>query len=1189
MRTLRKPALLAGCALSALLATLPTHARAQSFAGTDTVVTGNASVFHDPTGGPGGVPSTEITISDPEVVINWSVVGGAPGVDIVFQPANTYALFQGDDLADYTVLNRILPNTGGGSPTPLASRVRFDGTVESMTDPGAGAAVRGGQVWFYSPTGIIVGPTATFNVGSLILTTNDIGFIPDDPLSGTSGSIRGPGGLVTFNGPVGSTGSVDVQFGAQLNAEGNVLAGATAAYVALVAPRVIQGGRVSADGNIAYLAAEQVDMTINAGLFDFVLTVGTTDPEGVNHTGTTTGPASTSATDLQRIALVALPKNDALTMMLAGSVGYAPAASAANEGSSVVLAAGFDGPAPVADPGNRLGNISIERATTFRNALTGFASNAVTISPVIGAVDFEAVSTFHALNAINLVTDFEQQINAASDLVLNAGTPGVGGDVLVDAHDGGSISVARQFRINARPAAFYGAATGDATGGTVTITASDGSIFAFDALVDASATAGSGGALGGMAAGGTVDVDLSAGGLLDVDNIASFDVSGTGGNSPDTGGLGQGGRFELTAGGGTVSLGSPIADAGGFGGAGDIVGGNGTGGPLAVTGTGGVLDFGTVALAARGQGGTSAGDAGDGFGGIVDVTILSGAQDWDQFEVSTDAVAGGQLALGTGLSGSATADPKGIGIAIEGPGSLTVRGDMIMTANAQMEIDGQSGFTGRAGGIELTVGPGGQLTVEGTLAAQANAQFAAGVDDSPDSSPTQVGGSVAITASGGVMLLNNVDASANAETYSGVTAAGTATGGSIRFSSLNSGSIALTNALGTASLTLAADAYGSPGPLPGVATGGRVDLIADDGAILVDANVTLSANALIGEFFAPPPVGDGFAANGGTVAIDVRPGLLGTAFINTGSTFASAVGDSRMFEAVGTLLPGGDPIQGNGGDGTGGTVSLTLGGSAFQANTLRLDSSGTGGASAATTGPTPFQAGSGFGGESTLVQNGGSFSVVVLDLLSNGQGGGTNLSASGVQRAALAGHGTGGTATLTQADGDLPISDVTLRANGIGGEGMRHNGSGNATDGGDGFGGLAQLQAAAGWTGSITSNTLILEAKGTGGVGGRAAGASAVPPTAVSGRGGDGIAGSALIDLADGAFSLGNVTLDVTGLGGNSGDASTGLPAGADGGIGFGGIARFALIDSAAGPVGGRRAASISADAGGRGGIGSLG
>ena len=45
--------LLTGCALGALLATLPTAADAQSYRGASTVLAGNAGISHAPSGGPG--------------------------------------------------------------------------------------------------------------------------------------------------------------------------------------------------------------------------------------------------------------------------------------------------------------------------------------------------------------------------------------------------------------------------------------------------------------------------------------------------------------------------------------------------------------------------------------------------------------------------------------------------------------------------------------------------------------------------------------------------------------------------------------------------------------------------------------------------------------------------------------------------------------------------------------------------------------------------------------------------------------------------------------------------------------------------------------------------------------------------------------------------------------------------------
>ena len=415
--------LLAGCALGACLAVLPSAATAQALQGTPTTVVGSEPTFNT-------APNyTQVQIRSAETVINWRPFDNAAAGTIDFLPAGATAEFtEPSGTFGYTVLNRILPVDVSGLPT--SRPVALNGTVigQSGNSPG-------GNIWFYSPTGIIAGPTAIFNVGRRILTTNDISFVPS---GATPGSIYGPGGLVQFRGPADSTGFVEVQPGAQLNA-----IGLSNAYVALVAPRVVQGGQVSANGQIAYIAAEQVDMTINAGLFDFTLLLGTTDANGIVHTGMTTGPASTSAADLQRISMVALPKNDALTMLLSGSIGYAPAAIATNEGSTVVLAAGFTTDDPAVVPANRLGSISIGDAT-FANRLVGYATDAIDVAPST-ATSFDGATALYAVNSIDVTASAATSITAASTLTLRSGGPGTGGTINLSALSGGQVTAAGGF------------------------------------------------------------------------------------------------------------------------------------------------------------------------------------------------------------------------------------------------------------------------------------------------------------------------------------------------------------------------------------------------------------------------------------------------------------------------------------------------------------------------------------------------------------------------------------------------------------------------------------------------------------------------------------------------------------------------------------------------------------------------
>ena len=65
-------------------------------------------------------------------------------------------------MTDYTVLNRIVP-------TDRDARDRAQRHVLSTL---AGRSTTGGRIWFYSPGGIVVGATAVFDVGSLLLTTD---------------------------------------------------------------------------------------------------------------------------------------------------------------------------------------------------------------------------------------------------------------------------------------------------------------------------------------------------------------------------------------------------------------------------------------------------------------------------------------------------------------------------------------------------------------------------------------------------------------------------------------------------------------------------------------------------------------------------------------------------------------------------------------------------------------------------------------------------------------------------------------------------------------------------------------------------------------------------------------------------------------------------------------------------------
>src|SRR6476469_9503391 len=103
------------------------------------------------------------------------------------------------------------------------------------------------------------------------MTTNDIVF----GAANTGGdTLTDANGNVQFRGTTPGS-SIVIQPGAEITGNN------ANAYVALVSPRIEQGGTVSADRSIAYVAGNQVDLRINVGNFDIVVGEGTDDANGI--------------------------------------------------------------------------------------------------------------------------------------------------------------------------------------------------------------------------------------------------------------------------------------------------------------------------------------------------------------------------------------------------------------------------------------------------------------------------------------------------------------------------------------------------------------------------------------------------------------------------------------------------------------------------------------------------------------------------------------------------------------------------------------------------------------------------------------------------------------------------------------------------------------------------------------------
>lgn len=1087
---------LAGPSLAVLVLALasPAAVRAQSFNGPGTVTSGSASITT-------GAGTTNVDIVSNEVVIDWTTNAPASGT-VVFQPAGTTATFaetSGFSGTDYTVLNRIIP-VDAVSGTPTNASIEFDGTVNSTL-----FGVPDGNVWFYSPTGIILGSTATFNVGSLVLTTNPID---------TTGGLYGSGGEIRFRGASGSTGLVQIQAGASITASRSPQVPGDQAYVALVAPRVEQGGKVQADGPIAYVAAEDADITMNAGLFDISINTGTTDSNGVVHTGTTTGPASAGTTDPRVIYMIAVPKNDGLTMLLGGSIGYAAAASASNDGSAVILSAGHG---LGYDTGNSLtnpANIAIGDAV-FSNVTTANATDAITVTPT-SLTQFDRFTTLDAFNSVSLTADGGAQIIASdtaglpSDILtppsgagysldIFSGHDTTGGAITLTTSNSGSLTTAGRLRLRADGSDSSGSGV-DGTGGTITVNALSGGLAASDLEISATGTGGFGITGGSNGVGGTVTIlsqsKFNAGTL-------TVNVEGTGGFGDADGGNGNGGTVSLTAsGGGSISTQSISLDAQGFGGFGTFNGGKGSGGTIStlvagngsiaapaafdavatgnsgssegaggdalggsvsLAGTLGLLDFSDVNLTATAIGDPSAGAGSLATGGTVQVSLAGTSQNWNNLTADASATAG-QIFVPGLPAGSAVGNlASGVSLDVQGV-TLNLTGAATLTNNAYGQVGNAGGTFASAGSATVTVGGGGALNTGTGLSVTADAVFnIIALPGSPDFTPDMTGGTASVLIDGGSISTPTLDVSAKATGLGALLGAGSATGGTAQVVASGGGSLDVT---GNAAL-------GLTGTLTINASG--------------DGNYSTNINSVFGT------VEDGFApaAQGGIALLQLDSGTI-------------TVADATTINAAGTGGPsatigGADSI----GTGTGGSARVALGGGTMSlGGNLNIDASGFGGAISG-----GARGAAGQGGLAALDATGGTLNVNGAGLFLNADGGSGSISGT---TTGSAGDATGGAARLTtQGTASIAVPGlVQVSATGFSG-----SGSGPAGTGGLATGGSATLLAQGGTMALGTTDVTANADFGSG----------------LAAQGGTNTAGIARVETAGGTITVtGDISINAT-------------------------------------------------------------
>ncbi|MBB4612490.1 hypothetical protein [Novosphingobium taihuense] len=1111
----RKPSIarllagISGGAASLALASMPAPALGQAVNGTPTPQFGISGVSRSTPG------LDAVFVTNSEALLDWTASDSGG----VFLPEGNTLRFIYDGSTPYTVLNRVTDTAVGG---PLS----ISGTVESSSL---------GKVWFYNAGGWVVGPKGVFNVGSLVLTSLPITI---DPASDTVSRLYGDKNEIRFGTALDPKSLVTIQSGAQINASL-----ANSSYVAVVAPRVEQAGTVSVNGSAAYVAAEAATMTINSGLFDIIVDSGSDDTEGVVHTGATGWPANSSSTDADhRIYLVAVPKNQAMTAVVSGSMGYNGATTASVVDGSIVLSAGYNvaGGNVSADSvvgGNASLTISglTVGQTGAQTDLIGHASRDVNIDATTSSTSVRGTVDLLARRNVSAKIDNGNSLVADSGLSLGSMNGAKAGNVSVSVAGGGSLNVGGAMdlysiatgAIQTDPLngdALLGGSVGeDAASGNVGLTITDGDFNLGSANLKSMATSGVGGLSAGSAIAGDVTIDI-----VQTDGAASTFGGSLGGV-----------EIYSYAANGAFSLQSPVN------------GGNAVAGAARLTVHGGTFDSSSIAIAS---------DAGT-FAGVEAVPL--------------NATAGAvSISFANGNGSFSTGGISAANYATASDGGLATLGDVSLSYDNVQSVTSDS-----FGSIGLQSYAYGNLitpnTVSLTLSGSSNLETFGSVvslqAEGRNDTVTQLAGNVSFVADASTLSASQLYLNSQAfASGSGIDAVG----GNVSANLQNGANVNL----GVAA-SLQSTARGGSGPDGGSGTGGTVSFtIADSSFTAVDSpfsdGLSLLSNGVAGR--RTDGAGRSGTGLGGTVSF-IQTGKPTSVLVNSVTLTSLGQGGRPDISArTGLVAQAGDGASGVGGD-----VSFSVAEGTFSASSLTIEATGEGGNGDNVAGFAPGTGGSGTGGTSTLSITGGLLTASTVDVTASGFGGDGAQSSDALGIVGgIGGAGTGGSATVNLTGGTLRAEGLTVEANGnksqsdgfgvsyFGNGGYDFNGTGAAGDGGLGTGGNALLTIDGGSLGEIPFSsaglpvTVTVNAIGEGGAGGFTFGSSGVGNR--SGAGGNGQGGTAGIRFLSGTFDAQMIGIDATGLGGLAGnDANTAgefaLNAG-KGGDGAGGTSTLELV-----------------------------
>ncbi|MGB3378855.1 MAG: hypothetical protein WBA55_08810, partial [Allopontixanthobacter sediminis] len=1069
-------------------------------------------------------------------IINWTTnIAGTAGGEVTFLGSGQQLNFT-SALGDYTVLNRIF--------TPaIDAAVRIDGTVTSSTFLGSGT---GGNVWFYSPGGLIVGASSVFNVGSLVLTSSNLDAI---------------GSTMNFAGVAEANTAVVIESGAQISALEQD------SYFAVVAPRVQQGGSVNVNGSVAYVGAEQAQLTINGGLFDISVGVGSADANGVVHTGTTTGSAATPTVDMfgqvtdadaRGIYMVAVPKNTAISMLVGGTIGYQPAESASlADNGSIILSAGAGiaatggaaNPAAAVDTVNAVpgGSVLVEGAS-FTSSAQIFASDAVNLtgsgtgllsSGGDGREDYDI--DVNAGGDINLTLADDAVVDILGNLTFRSG-----GDINVDLTSaGGAMFVGGNFTLETLTRGADDFATfrdnggtgigADAVSGAIALTVGGGTNLDVGGslLLNSAAQGGKGEIRNGSATAGDILVNFETTGSVDIGGFVLVSAQALSAQLGKDGGNGQGGiGSDSTAGDVTLNFASNGVSAAG-------------------------LSVDASAEASLGDNSAIA-QSNDAAAGDIAVNVVSGFNQFGNINLTARSIAAASFdASGNEISGQSG----------RGSASLTVANtDTLMDVSGSAFIDvSTEGVVAPPTGNSVSVvvdnvGTSGGLFIGGTLGIDTTAGggAATGLTEA---------GSVLLQASGGQLVADFLDI------YASASEAGQSFSSAGSGQDFQGGDVTLrANAGGEMNFAFAFVDTEATGALQtaGNAAGGAITLEAADGTITFQSFANLSARAA-GGAGTNPADGTAAFAQGGDITVSIS-GAGGS--MNLADIFLAADA-SILFD----VESGSSEFSGDGGSAQAGDIVFNLDGGSLTADSLGITSNGFGGVGGGLPpGTAPFSTGLppagdgglGQGGTITFNLDGTDMTVGSLDILADGLGGnGAFGDFEAGTRGGRGGDAVGGTVVFNALSGTLTAGSITVAARGNGINGGGAGGSAFGSEGGDG-GNATGGSATFNLTGSavIDGGTVLVTTDGYGGRGGDSFATFTQTGTNIigqdAGAGGNGTGGTTTFNHVSGTIDFTSLTASARGIGGDGGGSfgfSTGdaTGAGGAGGNAAGGIASINL------------------------------